>query len=221
MTAVLGTRDGASLGPLARAARTFVLLTAVELLVVAAYFATTDARVISARYLVYPFVWVNVTVLAVSRTTLPPLAERRTWLAAVAAVGYFALLAWAGGLISFASAGGGGRLAVRAAAPGWGPILVLSDSRILVTLVPFKTVGYVGLAALVYAALADTSRTAVSGVLGLATCVSCTGSVVGTLLAGTAGGSAVAVSELFVQSYDLSTVVFLLTVAALWLGVRR
>ncbi|WP_135820992.1 DUF7546 family protein [Halostella litorea] len=221
MPATLGPADDPSLGSRARTARALVVLTAAEALVVAAYFAATDARVLSARYLAYPFVWMNVAVLAVARTRRPGVSDRRTGAAAVVAAGYFLLLAWAGGLVAPGSGAGVGDAVVHAAPPGWGPILLVTGGWVSLTLVPFKAVGYAGLAALVYAMLADASRSAASGLLGFVTCVSCTGSVLGTLLAGTVGGSVAAASALFVQSYDVSTAVFLLTVAALWAGLRR
>ncbi|WP_132058107.1 DUF7546 family protein [Halorussus amylolyticus] len=209
------------LGRPARAARALVVLTVAEALVVGAYLAIADATVLSVRHLAYPFVWTNAAVLAVAYAPIPRPSDRVARGALVAAAGYFLVLCWAGGLVSAGTGTGFGTVSVLPAMPGWGPILTVGGGAVHVTLVPFKVVGYVGLAALVYAALARASRGVLSGIVGLATCVSCTGSVLGTLLAGTLGGSSAAVSAAMARSYDLSTAVFLLTVAALWVGLRR
>lgn len=218
--ASVSTREH-SLGPIGHAARTFVALTVVEAVVVVAYLAVTGTSVLSARYLVYPFVWVNAAVLAVVSTPVPTPSDRRTVGALAVAVGYLAVLCWAGGLLALGHGTGLGRLAVFSAPPGWGPMLSLTDGWVHVSVVPFKLVGYLGLSTLVYTALAQASRSVLSGLLGVVTCVSCTGSVLATLLAGTVGGSSVALSELMARSYDLSTAVFLLAIGAMWYGVRR
>ena len=211
----------AQLARLARVGRTLVALTAVEAVVVAAYFVTTGAEVVSGRYLVYPFVWINAAVLAVVYAPIPRPTDRRDAAAFAVAVGYFLVLCWVGGLVSAGEAAGLGTVGVFAATPGWGPILSVTGGAVHVSVVPFKLVGYVGLAALAYAALARTTRGAASAVLGLATCVSCTGSVLATVLAGTLGGSSAAVAAATSQSYDLSTATFVVAVAALWVALRR
>lgn len=215
------TRD-AALGPAARAARALVVLTVAEAAVVLAYLAVADARVLSVRYLAYPFVWTNAAILAVAYAPIPrpKLDDRWTTGALVVAAGYFLALCWAGGLVSAGAGSGLGTLGVVPAVPGWGPLVVVSGGLVHLALVPFKVVGYLGLAALAYAALARASRGLLGGALGLVTCVSCTGSILGALLAGVSGSS-VAVSAAMSRSYDLSTAVFLLAIAALWVGLRR
>lgn len=208
-------------GLFARAARRLVVLTVAEGVAVFAYLAVTGAGVVSARYLVYPFVWINAAALVVAYAPIPRPNGRRTAGAVAAAAGYFLLLCWAGGLVSAGDGTGVGTIGIHAAAPGWGPIVSVSGGAIHASLVPFKIAGYVSLAALVYAALAKMSRGAVSGVLGLVTCVSCTGSVLATILAGAVGGSSVAVAAAVTRSYDLSTAVFLLAVSALWFEAKK
>lgn len=205
-----------------RAARLLVGLAVAEAALVVAYLAAADAGVVSARYLAYPFVWTNAAVLAVatSRVPRPDRADPRTLGAALAAVGYLLALCWAGGLIGAGTGSGLGSVGVFTAVPGWGPLVTVSGGVVDLALVPFKLVGYAGLAALAYAALARASRGLLGSALGLVTCVSCTGSVLGALLAGVGGSSAVA-SAAQAGSYDLSTAVFLFAVAALWVGARR
>ncbi|WP_210425016.1 DUF7546 family protein [Halorussus halobius] len=211
----------ARLERLARVGRTLVGLTAVEAVVVAASLGATGAEVVSWRYLVYPFVWINAAVLALAYAPIPRPTDRRTAGAAALAAGYFLVLCWVGGLVSAGGAAGIGTIEVFAATPGWGPILSVTGGAVHVSAVPFKLVGYVGLAALAYAALARTTRGAASALLGLATCVSCTGSVLATVLAGTLGGSSAAVVAATSQSYDLSTAMFVVAVATLWVALRR
>jgi hypothetical protein len=225
MTASTASRDagstsGRSLAATARAARALVALTVVEAVLVVAYLAVADARVLSARYLAYPFVWTNAAVLAVAYAPIPRPRDRWTYGALAVAVGYFVVLCAAGGLASVGDGTGLGSVAAFPAVPGWGPLVVVSGGAVHLTLVPFKLVGYAGLAALAYAGLARTSRSLLGGALGLVTCVSCTGSVLAALFAGV-GGSSAAVSAAMARSYDLSTAVFLLAVGAMWFGLRR
>lgn len=213
-------RSGPALATSVEAARAFVVLTLAEAAVVLAYLAVADVRVLSVRYLAYPFVWTNAAVLAVAATRVPRPRDRRTVGALVAALGYFAVLCTAGGVASAGHGTGVGSVAVVSATPGWGPLVVVSGGAVHLTLVPFKLVGYAGLAGLAYAALARTSRGLLGGALGLVTCVSCAGSVVVALVAGV-GGSSAAASAATAGAYDLSTAAFLLAVAAMWVGLRR
>ena len=220
MTANASRNRDRSLRRPARAARTLVALTVAEAVVIGAYFALADSEVLSLRYLAYPVVWTNAAVLAVAYAPIPRPTDRRTYTALAVAVGYFAVLGVAGGLASAGHGSGLGSVTVSGAAPGWGPLVVVSGGVVHLALVPFKLVGYAGLAALAYAALARASRGVLGGALGLVTCVSCTGSVVAAVFAGV-GGSSVVVSTAIARSYDLSTVVFLLAVGALWVGLNR
>ena len=81
---------------------------------------------------------------------------------------------------------------------------------------PARVVGYAALAYLVYATVIDASGAAVSGVVGLLSCVSCSWPILASLLSGVAGGGSVLVAATFDFSYDISTAVFLLTVALLY-----
>ncbi|MFC7081586.1 DUF7546 family protein [Halorussus caseinilyticus] len=209
-----------SLGTAARAARAFVALTVGEALVVLTYLAVADAGVLSVRHLAYPFVWTNAAVLAVAYARIPRPSDRWTYGALAVGAGYFAVLCAAGGLAAAGHGAGLGSVSVVGAVPGWGPLVVVSGGAVHLTLVPFKLVGYAGLATLAYAALARASRGLLGGALGLVTCVSCTGSVLAALFAGV-GGSSAAISAATARSYDLSTAVFLLAVGAMWVGLRR
>ncbi|WP_396612511.1 hypothetical protein ACH9L7_04345 [Haloferax sp. S1W] len=229
----MSTRDAVSFAPLRiPLVRWLLVLLWVESLAVAAYLVVTPVHVDDVRYVVYPFVWINVGVAAVLWTTLPETNRQLRLVAGVVAVAYFFLLAALSGLVSVdfgallgsgAHAAGGHTHAAGGhptgwqfslAAPGWGPRFGYSSGALSVAFIPYRVVGYLALSYLVYAAVLDTARAALSGTLGLVSCVGCTFPIVTGLSAGLAGGTGVA-SALQTLSVDLSTVVFVAAVAVL------
>jgi hypothetical protein len=114
--------------------------------------------------------------------------------------------------------------------PGWGPVLLV-DAPVTLALVPYETVGYVALAALVYVGVARAAAGVVSGLVGLVTCVSCVGPVLAAVVSGLLGGTSTAIAggtsaailgaTTGAYAYDLSTGLFVATVAALWLTLGR
>jgi len=198
-----------------RAIRWWSLVVAAEIALVTAYIAVTGVIVTEPRYVVYPFVWINVGLWAMVRTGLPSVDGRKRWLARALAAGYFLLLAWAGGILLLgipAPLPGGAVSSIHWNIPGWGPSVVYGTPRVRLAVVPFKFVGYVAMTYLVYARLLDATRAVLSGVLGLVSCVGCTFSILLPLL----GATTLFGSTLTGLSWDLSTVVFLLTVALLY-----
>ena len=189
-------------------------LIAVELCLLVGYYAVSSQSVLSPRYVLYPFVWINSAVLALLVVDWPRVRGFRRLVATTVAVAYFLVLTWLDG--SVASGMGTGTLRVVSLPPGWGPAL-LYDGVVRLSLFPFKLVGYAALAALVYALVADTTgRTALGGALGLFTCVSCTLPIAAAALSGVVGGTvgltAVATASL---SYDLSTLAYVVSVGLL------
>ena len=67
-----------------------------------------------------------------------------------------------------------------------------------------------------YATVLDAARSAVTGVLGLLSCVSCSWPVLASLATGVAGGGSGLAAAVSTGSYGLSTVVFVATVALLY-----
>lgn len=197
------------------------LAVAIEVFLLGAYALVTDARLTGLagiRYWLYPFVWINVGAWVLFRTRPAPTGPRRRRTAAAIAVGYFAVLAYVAGMVGPAPDGVPGtfQVALASVPPGWAPTVVYSGSVLAVTLIPFEVVGYTALAYLVYATVIDAAGSAVTGVVGLLSCVSCTWPVLASLITGVVGSGTAVAGAVYTQSYDLSTAVFLVTVALLF-----
>lgn len=190
------------------------LVVNLELIALLLYFLFTDTQVTALRYLVYPWIWINVGIWAIVRTTPQPASTRQRWTALTIAVGYFALLAYTGGLVGIGGMGTG--LRVSWVVPGWGPVVTYGGELFRVILVPFKVVGYVALTYLVYATVIDAAGSAVAGIVGLFSCVSCSWPIAASLLAGVMGGTGAVAGGVYAMSYDLSTVVFVVSVGLLY-----
>ncbi|MEF8853071.1 MAG: hypothetical protein V5A44_04815 [Haloarculaceae archaeon] len=172
------------------------------------------------RLWVYPFVWINVGLWAIVRTApaATGASPRQRTLVGVLAVAYFAVLAYAGGLVGHGTPAGAGAVNVvwGTVPPGWAPVVTYAGSALTLTLVPFKLAGYLALAYLVYATVLDAARSAVTGLLGVLSCVSCSWPVLASLATGVAGGSSGLAAAVTTGSYGLSTLVFVATVALLY-----
>lgn len=188
------------------------------------YVGFTDASVGAPRYTLYGLLWVGVGVAAVATTRVPQTDRTTRRRAAAVAGGYFALLSVAGGL---AGPGGPVETGVRVAAlpPGWGPALVYGGEAVSLVLMPARVVGYLALAYLVYATVIDAAGAAASGVVGLLSCVSCSWPILASVATGVFGGGSALAASVTGLSYDISTLVFLVTVALLYwrpfVGGRR
>lgn len=194
----------------------------IELLAVLGYLFITNATITKPRYLVYPFIWINVGVWAIVRTTPATTTRRYRYLGIALASGYFLVLAWAGGLLAPGhlfhghTHGTGLRVVTTTLPPGWGPAVLYNSPLVQLNLIPFKFVGYLALAYLIYALLLDAAGSVVTGVVGLFSCVSCTWPVLGTVVAGAFGGASAVASVALNQPYALSTLVFLSAVGLLY-----
>ena len=199
-------------------------LLGVEALLLLAWLWVSPGGVTAPRYLLYPFVWIDASLLAVAlvvgdaRNRQDSAGSRPAVLPVLVGLGYAVLLLWAGGLVG--RGGASGTLTLLTAPPGWGPIL-LYDGTVRLAVVPFKLVGYLVLAWLVALVVAAAGRPLVSGALGLVTCVGCTGPLVLALVAALGGGSVTAYAAVSDLSYDLSTLVFLVSLAGVTWSVLR
>ena len=209
--------SGVRVGPVALDRETVLIagaLLTVELLLLGAYLALADWRVLAPRYLLYPLAWLTAGLLAVARTAPVHAARRSRLLAGGAAAGYLLLLLWVDGSVSLHGTGTGFRLVWLP--PGWGPAVLYGGESLSLALFPYRVVGYAALAYLLYATVATATRAALGGLVGLVSCVSCTLPVAAAFLSSLVGGSAAVAAAATVWSYDLSTVVFLLAVALLY-----
>lgn len=199
--------------PTAVATAAVVLL--VEATVVLGYVAVTRPIVTSPLLVVaVPAVWVNLSLWVFLRVR-PAATDARRWPAVLVAVGYFGLLAVLGGLVNAGGATGGSARVTLAGFPGWVPLVIVDGALADVVLVPFKAVGYIALAYLVYVTAVDAAGAVVGGALGLLSCVSCTFPLIAGLVAALTGGGGAVASAVYSNSYLLSTVVFAVTVALL------
>ncbi|MFW6384960.1 MAG: DUF7546 family protein [Halodesulfurarchaeum sp.] len=183
------------------------------------YLSTTGTTVQSPRYLLYPFVWINVALWAFL-TVVPVVGNRRhRYLALPVAVGYYLLLMEIAGNVVFVTHSDLS-VSLESATPGWGPVLIGTVPGLEFRLIPFETIGYAGLAYLFYANVLSVSRGLLAGTLGLLTCVSCSLPLWGPLF-GLIGGPATGLIEPATRlSYDIGTVIFLLTVFVLYYSNR-
>ncbi len=195
-----------------------------EAIALAWYLALVGAEDVLA--LVYPFVWMDVALLAVWRTDPPGATRRRRRVALGVAGGYAVVLAYVGGLVgpglAFGSLDVAGSLRVATRLPpGYSPAVVYLGEYLQVTLPPYKIVGYGALVYLLYVTVLDlrvgtgTGGSALAGLLGLFSCVSCTWPVVAAVASGTLGVSASTLTA-FTPELWTSTLVFVVTVGLLY-----
>lgn len=215
----------ASLGSRFRPSRELALLggalLALEALAVAVFLLVAPVTVHDPLILVYPLVWINVGLWAAWRTEPPAAAGRRRLAVGLLAAAYFAVLAVVGGLVDLSHLSHGHvhaprlRIAYATLPPGFGPALLYSGPLVGLTLLPYKVVGYLVLAYLVYATVLEAAGSALSGLLGLFSCVSCAWPVLGTVVAGLFGSGSAIYAFAISESYLLSTLVFVSAVALL------
>jgi len=194
------------------------LLVNTEIILLLAYAVLGSSELVSARGLrlwVYPFVWINASVWAVARTDLASASDRNRALAAALAVGYFGVLAYTGGLVGPGHDSLGLDVALASLPPGWSPAVTYNGMGLSLVLIPYKLIGYATLAYLVYATVLDAAGSAVTGVLGLLSCVSCSWPVLASVATGVVGSGSGIAAAVSAGSYGISTVVFVATVALL------
>jgi hypothetical protein len=210
----------------------FAVLTG-EVLVLGLYLVETTGAVTDPLRLLYPFVWINAAAVGVWVTDVRTAADtpgsegastRYRRLAGVVAVAYLGVLAYVGGvvgpgydLVSVAAAetASPGWYLSAGLPPGYGPAAVYEGALVTLVLVPYKLVGYAALAYLVYATVLDAAGAAITGVLGLLSCVSCSWPVLAAIVSGVAGSGSAVAAAAYGESLALSTVVFVVTVALL------
>jgi hypothetical protein len=214
MTGAFASLDRARLDGETVATWTLVLFT--EFLVVSGYLAVTPTSVEHVRYVVYPFVWINVGVLAATSIDANPQNRRHRAVGSLVAVGYFVVLLATASNVNLAPATTGWSASLRMATPGWGPLLSVTGPGFTFTPIPFEIIGYAALAHLLYANVLRISRSVLAGALGLVSCVGCTVPILAPAI-GLLGGPAASLTSMAYQySYDLGTLLFVVTVGILY-----
>lgn len=194
------------------------VVVAVECLLVLAYLSTTPAEATKPRYTLYPFVWINTGLWAVLRT-VPPVATLRQRIGAgLLAALYLFVLMWLSGLVGFVPVVPAEDLlglSIGMGTPGWERIRLVTPLFYL-TFVPFRVIGYLSLAYLVYTTAITATRAVVTGAIGFLSCLSCSVTVLISLASGAFGGTIAFMDPFLAYSLDISTAVFVVAVAALY-----
>lgn len=197
----------------------FGSLITLELFILAIYYSTSGTEPIAVRYVIYPFIWINIAIWIVVKVRPTNVAIKYRIIAASIAAVYFIILAAIAGLLGVGTLSNpqidtGFRFVM--GSPGWGPIIAYIAPTFHITIVPFLVIGYLGLAYLVYVTVIDATKMVFSGVLGVLTCVGCTMPVFASLIAGFAGGTTALTTAIYSLSIDLSTLAFVLAAALLY-----
>ncbi|WP_435195976.1 DUF7546 family protein [Natronomonas sp. EA1] len=191
--------------------RAVALFLGLELLGVAGYYLLGPADIEQPRYALYPWIWINLGLLAVWRTDPLPASGRARLLAGALAGGYVLLLAWLAGLVALDGHSHGlSGFVVTMSAPGWGPRVSYVAGGFHVSVIPYLTVGYLALGYLLYAAVLRARALSLAGLLGVGSCLSCAFPVI---LGGVGAALSPAVASVAI---DLSTAAFVVTVGLLW-----
>jgi hypothetical protein len=209
----------AGLSPPRRTVQRVGVVLAAQVVFVVAFALASDVQprsLAAMRLWVYPWIWIDVGVWAITITSPARAPTRTRRLAVVASVAYFCILAYAGGLVGPGSGSGSLQVAWLTVPPGWGPALTYAGDYVSVALVPYRGLGYLALAYLVYATILDATQSAVTGLLGLLSCVSCSWPVLASLTAGVAGSGSGVAAAVTANAYGLSTLVFVATVGLLY-----
>lgn len=200
------------------------VIVSVEVAIVWLYFHLTPTSVDSIRYVLYPFLWINLglwsvhrAITGMSETKLP---GKRSL--ALISIGYFVLLLVLSGMIGVSqTVGTFPQFSIRWLVPGWGPLVVYEGVFLWANIVPFQWIGFGALTLLVYLLLIQRLTDATVGGLGAMTCVGCSAPVVGGVLTWSGGLGSTFVPLLYRWSYDIGTVMFIGTVfLLLWLIER-
>lgn len=186
-----------------------------EVLLVLLYLAVVPGATTDPVILLMPFVWLNIAGAVLAYVRPAPAPQRRRAIAAIVAGGYGLVLGSIGGVFGLGGQGAGLRT-VLAAPPGFAPALIYSGGTLSVVVLPWKVAGYVALAYLVYVTVVDASGGLAGGFLGLFSCVSCVLPILASVVGGLVGAGSTLYQAASMQSYGLSTVVFVVSIGLLY-----
>ncbi|TQQ80168.1 DUF7546 family protein [Halonotius roseus] len=184
---------------------------------IAAYLNGTNAVVTELRSLAYPVVWIVVSLAAAVWIGRTVQGRPRRWRGIAVGGGYTLGIAWLSGLIG--STTGGFPPRIHAAPPGWGPIVLYDSGLIRLSIVPFKLIAYLALGYVIYTLVAAHRGSIRAAVLGVVSCVSCTGPLL-VAVVGAIGGTQ-ATTAVATAGYDIATVALVATFGLLVAVVAR
>ncbi|MEF8800073.1 MAG: hypothetical protein V5A38_13530 [Halolamina sp.] len=186
-----------------------------DVMALTGYWLFSGATITDPRYAIYGLVWVNASIWVFLRTDVPDASRSTARRALAVAVGYFAILAYTGGLVSPGVDAAVSGFSVLWLPPGWGPALTYQGELVRLVLMPARVAGYLALAYLVYVTTIDAAASAVSGIVGLFSCISCSWPVLASVATALFGGGSFVAAATQSHTFGISTAVFLVTVALL------
>lgn len=188
------------------------------LLLYGVYYLLSPNEIIGPVAILVPLVWISIGILAIVATKPPMANQRQRTIALAIATGYFGLIGYFGGIWnrSATSLPYGLEVTLFSAPPGWAPRIALNTPVVFLNLQPWQVIGYAALAYLIYVAVLEAAGSVISGIVGFLSCVSCTWPILATIVSSVVGGTGAAAGIVYDQTYLLSTVVFVITVALLY-----
>jgi len=213
-------RDGADVGRSERLVQVAIGLAVLvaEAVAILVYANRPDVYVTNPWSMVYPIVWIDVSLFVVWRVGFERGVDapvRRRWIAGALAVVYFVVLAHFGGLFGWFGQGNGLTVDFQLP-PGASPSVLYSGSPLVLVLQPYKVLGYATLTYLVYRTVLSTAGSAISGVIGLFSCVSCSWPLIAVVASALFGGGSAVAAAALTHDYLLSTAIFLSSVGLLY-----
>ena len=197
----------------------WVGLIAIQAMLVLLYLEVTGTGIDQLRYIVYPFIWINLGLWAVLRIKPIAASPKLRGVAIFVASAYVLVLLVLPGKIGFASTAlSATGFRVSWAVPRWGPLLAYNGEFIRFYFIPFEVIGYLALGYLVYANVLRIARSSLASLLGLVTCAGCSIPILVSVI-GILGGAGTTIATTAYQwSYDIGTILFILVVVILIRG---
>jgi len=206
----------------------FLILTT-EFCLTIVYLLYSGVTLTDPLILLYPFLWINSSIfvlLLILPTSMPFL---RRLPALFLGILYFIVLAYLSSILdlghifhghSLFDHDFGLRVAFAPLPPGWAPSIFYSGNIVSIYALFFELIGYLSLSYLFYRSVLSFDRFALSGVIGVFSCVSCTWPLIGAYLSSISGSSL----PLFLsthQSYGLSTLIFITALSLLFWNLPK
>ena len=180
--------------------------------------------------LLYPFLWINSSIFVLLRILPTNIPFPRKLPALFLGFLYFVALAYLSSILdpghifhghTISNHDFGLRVAFAPMPPGWAPSIFYSGNLVSIYALFFELIGYLSLSYLFYRSVLSFDRFALSGVIGVFSCVGCTlWPLVGTYLTSISGSSL----HLFLsthQSYGFSTLIFITALSLLFWNLPK